>query len=357
VSALIEIAGRKIGPGQPAFIVAELSANHAGDLDVARAVVERAKKCGADAIKLQTYTADTLTLESRRREFQVDAEGPWRGRRLHELYAEASMPWEWQPELKALADSLGLILFSSPFDESAVEFLDDLDVPAFKVASPEIVDIPLIERITATGRPILISTGMATLTEIDRAVTAARSRAGAQIGLLKCTSAYPAPATDANLRTIPNMRELFGVPVGLSDHTLGTAVAVAAVALGASIVEKHLCLERSRGGPDSGFSLEPDEFATLVAQIREAETALGSVRYAPAPAEVANRQFRRSLFAVEDIRAGERLTLRNVRSIRPAHGLAPRHLPEVLGRVAGGPIERGTPLRWEMLASRRDSDR
>jgi pseudaminic acid synthase len=352
VTTPIEIDGRPIGPGHPTFVVAELSANHAGELDVARHIVEIASECGADAVKLQTYTPDTLTLDSDRSEFRVDAEGPWRGRRLYELYGEAHMPWDWQPELKQLADELGLILFSSAFDKSAIEFLVGLDVPAFKVASPEIVDIELIQRVAATGKPLILSTGMATRAEIDRAVAAARSVAGAQIALLKCTSAYPAPATDANLRTIPHMRELFDVPVGLSDHTLGSAVAVAAVALGAAIIEKHLCLDRSQAGPDSGFSLEPREFRSLVDAIRDAESALGCVRYAPASAEASNRQFRRSLFAVEEIRPGERLTSRNVRSIRPAHGLSPRHLPAVLGRTAARRIERGTPLRWDMLAPR-----
>lgn len=344
------IAGREIGPGRTAYIIAELSANHGRDFDEARRIIDAAHAAGADAVKLQTYTADTLTIASDRPEFLIGAGTIWAGRTLHDLYAEAFTPWDWQPRLIAHARSLGLHCFSSPFDASAVAFLEKLDVPAWKIASFELVDLPLIELCARTGRPLIMSTGMATLDEISDAVNSARAAGATQIALLKCTSSYPADFREMNLRTIPDLAKRFDVPVGLSDHSPGSAVAVAAVALGGCIVEKHLIISRERGGPDAAFSLEPAEFARLVADVRAAEQALGSVSYEASAKERASRVFRRSLFVVADIAAGEIFTMENVRSIRPAHGLPPKHLPEILGRRAKVAITRGTPLSWELLA-------
>lgn len=346
----MRIGTREIGRGKPTYVIAELSANHGGDFDRAKQLVAAAAEAGADAVKLQTFTADTITLDSDRPEFRIHAGTVWDGRTLHDLYEEASMPWEWQPELKQLADARGIDLFSSPFDSSAVDFLERLDVPCYKIASAEIVDIGLIERVARTGKPLIISTGMATLGEIEEAVATARAAGAADVALLKCTSAYPAPPSEMALRTIPHMAETFAVPVGLSDHTLGISVPVAAVALGAAIVEKHLTLRRADGGPDSGFSLEPAEFGEMVSALRTTEEALGTVDYAPTAHEAGTRALRRSLFVVRDVRAGELFTEANVRSIRPANGLHTRYLSEVLGRRAGRDIERGTPLSWDLLA-------
>lgn len=349
MSDYIEIKGRRVGPGEPAYIIAELSANHNQDFEQAARIVEAAKAAGADAVKLQTYTADTLTIASDREYFRVGGGTLWDGRTLHDLYAEAYTPWEWQPKLKSIADRLGLDLFSTPFDPTAVDFLEEMGVPAHKVASFEIVDLPLVERIARTGKPVIMSTGMATLGEIDEAVRAARRAGASQLALLKCTSAYPALPESMNLRSIPHLAEAFGVPAGLSDHTLGVAVPVAAVALGACLIEKHFTLSRATPGPDSAFSLEPDEFRAMVEAVRTAEKALGNVRYGVGPEEEKSLAFRRSLFAVEDVKAGEVFTPENVRSIRPGHGLAPKHLPEVLGRRAAEDIGRGTPLDWRYV--------
>ncbi|MDT5269265.1 MAG: pseudaminic acid synthase [Acidobacteriota bacterium] len=346
MSDYIEIKGRRIGPGEPAYIIAELSANHNQDFEQAAKIVEAAKAAGADAVKLQTYTADTLTIASDKEYFRVGGGTLWDGRTLHDLYAEAYTPWEWQPKLKAIADRLGLDLFSTPFDPTAVDFLEEMGVPAHKVASFEIVDLPLVERIARTGKPVIMSTGMATLGEIDEAVRAARRAGASQLALLKCTSAYPAAPESMNLRSIPHLAEAFGVPAGLSDHTLGVAVPVAAVALGACLIEKHFTLSRATPGPDSAFSLEPEEFSSMVEAVRTAEKALGGVRYGVGPEEEKSRVFRRSLFAVRDVKAGEVFTEENVRSIRPGHGLPPKHLLEVLGRTAAEDIDRGTPLGW-----------
>lgn len=346
----IEIAGRQIGPDQPVFIVAEISANHHQQFDEAVALVRQAKEVGADAVKLQTYTPDTMTIRSDRPEFKISGGTPWDGHTLYQLYGQAYTPWEWQPKLKKIADDLGLALFSTPFDKTAVDFLEEMGVPAYKVASFEIVDIPLIEYIASQGKPVIMSTGMATLAEIDEAVQAARNAGASQIALLKCTSAYPAPAEEMNLKTIPHLAEKFGVPVGLSDHTLGLAVPVAAVALGACMIEKHFTLSRRVPGPDSAFSLEPEEFKTMVAAIRTAEKALGEVRYEVSQAEAGSRVFRRSLFVVKDIKAGEVFTEDNIRSIRPGSGLHPRHIREILGRQAARDIQRGTPLGWDMIS-------
>lgn len=350
MSDWIEISGRRVGLGCLVYVIAELSANHGGDLACAVELVRAAKAAGADAIKLQTYTAETLTLRSDREQFRIASGTIWDGRTLFDLYQEAATPWEWHERLRDVAKELGLDCFSTPFDRSAVDFLEGLGVPAYKVASFEIVDTPLIEYIAARGRPMIVSTGMATLGEIEDAVTVAR-RAGARgLALLKCVSAYPARAEDMNLATIPHMARTFGVPVGLSDHTIGIAVPVAAVALGACIVEKHLTLSRQRPGPDAAFSSEPDEFRAMVQAIRQAEKAVGSVRYVPTADEMKNRVFRRSLFVADDVKAGELFTEHNVRSIRPGHGLAPRHLPDVLGKRAARDIERGTPLSWDLVA-------
>jgi N-acetylneuraminate synthase len=349
MSATIEIGGRTIGGGAPMYIVAELSANHRQRFEEAAALVRAAKDAGADAVKLQTYTADTLTIRSDQPYFRVGKGTVWEGRTLHDLYEEAYTPWEWQPKLQALAHELGLELFSTPFDETAVDFLESMHVPAHKIASFEIVDLPLIRKAARTGKPILMSTGMATLEEIGEAVRAAREAGAEQLALLKCTSAYPAAPEEMNLRTIPHLAAAFGTPVGLSDHTMGVAAPVAAVALGACILEKHLTLSRAAGGPDSGFSLEPDEFKATVEAVRNAERALGAVHYGVSEGEAASRIFRRSLFVVRDVKAGEPFTAANVRSIRPGHGLHTRHLGEILGRLAARDIEAGTPLSWEMV--------
>jgi len=347
---LIEINGRKVGAGCPVYAIAEFSANHNHDFEQAVALVRAAKDAGADAIKLQTYTPDTITISSDQDWFRISGGTLWDGRTLYELYGEAYTPWDWQPKLKALANELGMDLFSSAFDHTAVDFLETMDAPAHKVASFEIVDLPLIKYMARTGKPLIISTGMATLSEIEEALTAARGAGAQQIALLKCTSAYPAPPDEMHLRTIPHLAAAFGVPVGLSDHTLGTAVPVAAVSLGACIVEKHLTLSRAAGGPDSAFSLEPAEFKSMVAAVRMAQAALGSVHYGTGPAEAKSREFRRSLFVVADIRAGETLAPANVRSIRPGNGLHPRYLDQVLGRRARNNIERGTPLSWDLIS-------
>jgi len=330
--------------------VAEMSANHNQDLEQAIEIVRAAHAAGADAVKIQTYTPDTITLDSDSPLFRIGGNTLWDGRKLYELYGEAYTPWEWQPRLKEVADGLGLDLFSSPFDSTAVDFLETMGIPAYKVASFEIVDLPLIRRIARTGKPIIMSTGMAALAEIDEAVRTAREAGATQIALLKCTSAYPAPPEEMNLRTIPHLAAAFDLPVGLSDHTLGLAVPVAAVALGACIVEKHFTLSRAVPGPDSAFSLEPVEFRAMVAAIREAERAVGQVSYEVTEREAASRAFRRSLFVVRDVEAGEVLTGENVRSIRPGNGLHTRYLEQVLGRKARSHISRGTPLAWDLIS-------
>ncbi len=345
----MKIGRRSIGPEHPVYVVAELSANHNQNFDQAVRIIRAAKEAGADAIKLQTYTPDTMTLASNRDEFIIGGGTIWDGRNLHDLYGEAYTPWEWQPKLKQAAEELGMDCFSSAFDSTAVDFLENMDVPAHKIASFELVDIPLIQKIARTGKPLIMSTGMATVEEIEEALRSARGAGASQIALLKCTSAYPAPVQDMNLRTIPEMARRFGVPVGLSDHTMGIAAPVAAVALGACIIEKHLTLSRSTPGPDSVFSLEPQEFKAMVDAVRTAEKALGKIHFGLSTKEEASRIFRRSLFVVEDVQQGDAFTPANVRSIRPAHGLHPRYLPEVLGKRASRKIKRGTPLSWEFV--------
>jgi len=352
MSSQIEIGGRRIGSGSPVYIVAEMSANHNQDFEYATKIVEAAKNAGADAVKLQTYTPDTLTINCSNEYFRIGKGTIWEGRTLYDLYSEAYTPWDWQPKLKEIAEGLGLGLFSTPFDSTAVDFLEQMGVPAHKVASFEIVDLPLLRKIAKTAKPIIMSNGMATLAEIDEAVQTIREAGGTQLALLKCTSAYPALPEEMNLHTIPHLAEAFDVPAGLSDHTLDIAVPVAAVALGACIIEKHITLSRADGGPDSAFSLEPEEFRTMVDSIRIAERALGRVHYGLSGQESKSRAFRRSLFVVKDMRAGEPFTPENVRSIRPGYGLHTRHFEQVLGRVASRDIARGTPLTWELVAGR-----
>ncbi len=343
----MKIGGRQIGSGQGTYIVAEISANHGRSFEKAVELIHAAKEASADAIKLQTYTPDTLTINSSEKCFHIGKGTLWEGKNLYQLYAEADTPWDWQPKLKILAEELDLDCFSTPFDDSAVDFLENMQVPAHKIASFELVDIGLLRKVAMTGKPIIMSTGMATLAEIDEAVRAVREAGCAQLALLKCTSAYPAPPEEMNLRTIPHMSEAFGVPVGLSDYTLGISVPVAAVALGACIIEKHLTLYRSEGGPDAAFSLEPAEFKAMVSAVRAAEKALGRVNYEVTEKEAASRVFRRSLFVVEDVKAGEVFTSKNVRSIRPGHGMPPKYLSNVIGRQASQDLARGTPLSWK----------
>ncbi len=331
------------------LIIAELSANHGHDINIAKQTIKAAKTAGADAIKVQTYTADTLTIDCDNDYFKLDNGTIWDGRTLYDLYKEAYTPWEWQKELMEYANSLGLIFFSTPFDKTAVDFLEELDVPVYKVASFEIMDIPLIEYIASKGKPIIMSTGVATLSDIDEALQACRRMGNDQVILLKCTSNYPAKIEDANISTIPNMKQTFGVEVGLSDHTIGTTVPVVSVALGARVIEKHFILNKEIGGPDASFSLEPHEFKQMVEAVKDAEKSIGKVDYAMTEKKMNSRLIGRSLFVVEDIKKGEQFTEKNVRSIRPGYGLASKHLPEVIGKVATKNIKRGTPLGWDKI--------
>lgn len=345
----IHINGRDIGQGRPAYIVAEMSANHNGNFERAVAIIQAAKKAGADAIKLQTYTADTMTLDCRNEHFLISGGTLWDGQNLHSLYQQAYTPWEWQKKLQDVARGLELDFFSTPFDESAVAFLEDLDVPVHKIASFELNDPSLLTVIAKTGKPVIMSTGMATLAEIAEAVQTLRENGCTQLALLHCVSSYPAPAADMNLRTIAHLAETFSVVAGLSDHSMGETVAIAAVALGACIVEKHLTLHRADGGPDSGFSMEPDEFAAMVKGIRTVEAATGQITYSLTDSQKACRKFRRSLFAATDIEEGSPFTRENVRCVRPAAGLSPRHLQTVLQKKAACTISKGTALSWELI--------
>lgn len=331
------------------FIIAELSANHGHDINIAKDTIKSAKEAGADAIKIQTYTADTLTIDCDNEYFKLDSGTIWDGRTLYDLYSEAYTPWEWQKELMEYANSIGLIFFSTPFDKTAVDFLEELDVPVYKVASFEIMDIPLIEYIASKGKPMIMSTGVASLSDIEEAVNACKRMGNDQIILLKCTSSYPAKIEDANLNTIPNMKETFGVEVGLSDHTLGITVPVVSVALGAKVIEKHFILDKSIGGPDASFSLEPHEFRQMVDAVRDAEMALGKVVYSMSEKKKNSRLLGRSLFVVKDIKSGEKFTGENVRSIRPGYGLAPKYYNEILNREAITDLEKGTPLSWDKV--------
>jgi len=335
-------------PERPPFLIAELSGNHQGRIERAIALIDAAKAAGADAVKLQTYTPDTITLDSDRPEFRIHG-GPWDGRTLYDLYREAHTPWDWHPALFAHAAAIGLSLFSTPFDPTAVAFLESLGAPAYKVASFELIDLPLIRRVAATGKPLILSTGMASLGEIGEAVATVRAVGDNPLVLLHCVSGYPTPPADCDLRTIPHMAQAFGVPAGLSDHTAGIAVPVAAVALGAVVVEKHFTLSRADGGVDAAFSLEPAEFKAMAEACRTAHAALGRVDYTVKPSEAGGRDFRRSLYITADVPAGGVLTPANVRSVRPGRGLGPRHLPLVLGATARRDLARGEPLDWGMI--------
>lgn len=348
MSSEISIAGRQIGPAHPPFVIAELSANHNGSLVTALRIIEEAKKAGADAVKLQTYTPDTITLNSDAEGFRIQG-GLWDGRTLYDLYREAHMPWEWHTTLFEHAHRLGITIFSSPFDKTAVDLLEDLGAPAYKIASFEAVDLPLIRYVASTGKPMIISTGMADAEEIAEAVTAAQGAGCRQLALLHCVSGYPAPPGDYNLATIPDMIERFGCVIGLSDHTLDNTTAIASVALGGSIIEKHFTLDRRGGGPDDSFSLEPPELAALCEGARTAWGALGSVDYRRKSSEQGNAQFRRSLYFVRDLPAGEIISPDAVRSVRPGFGLAPKYLDQVLGRRAARQIHKNTPVTKEDL--------
>lgn len=345
----IKIGNRYIGEGEKTFIVAEVSANHLQDYGRAEKIIYAAKDAGADAVKLQTYTADTITLDCDNEYFQIKQGTIWDGTTCYKLFSEAYTPWEWQPKLMELANSLGMECFSSPFDFTAVDFMEEMNMPAYKVASFEIKDIPLIRKIAGLGKPVIIATGIAYLEDIERAVKACREEGNEQIILLKCTSTYPTPYEDMNIRVIPNMAEVFECMTGLSDHSMGSTVAVASVALGARMVEKHLTLSRADGGPDGAFSMEPAEFKKLVDEIRIVEKALGRVTYKLTDRQERSREEGRSLFVVKDIKAGEVFTPETVRSIRPAFGIAPVHYEEVIGKRARMDIKRGTPLEWEYI--------
>ena len=345
----IQIGSRKIGAGFPVYIIAELSANHRQDYNEAEKLVRAAKEAGADAVKLQTYTADTLTIDCQAECFIQPPGSLWQGRTLYDLYQEGSMPWEWQPKLKKLADDLDIDLFSTPFDSTAVDFLEKMAVPAYKVASFEIIDLPLIKKIAATGKPIIMSTGMATLSEIDEAVSTARTASASQIALLKCTSAYPAKAFNMNLKTIPHLSKTFNLPAGLSDHSEGTTIPVAAVALGACIIEKHFTLSRKNGSLDRAFSLEPQEFKEMVEAVRLTEQALGQICFGPGKDEHENVNFRRSLFIVKDMKKGDILTSKNIRSIRPGGGILPEYFDLVLGKKIKETTSKGSALTWELI--------
>jgi pseudaminic acid synthase len=342
----MEINGRIIGDGHPAYIIAEMSANHAGSLERALELIHVAKDAGADCVKIQTYTADTMTIDCHNEYFQIE-KGTWEGENLYGLYQKAYTPWEWQEQLRDEAAKVGIDFLSTPFDPRSVDFLEDLGVHFYKIASFELVDIPLLEYVAAKNKPIIMSTGMGTLEEIQEAVDAIYSTGNRQLALMKCSSAYPAKPEEMNLRTMQDLKERFGVPVGLSDHSMGAFSAATAVAMGANLIEKHFCISRAVKNPDSSFSMEPQEFREMVEQVREVEKAMGSVQYGVSRQEESNACFRRSLFVVEDIAAGEVLTPEKIRSIRPAYGLKPKHYQEVLGRTAKRALRRGTPLSFD----------
>ena len=345
----MKIDNFEIGKDNKVFVIAELSANHNQDFDIAVKTIHAVKESGADAIKLQTYTPDTITIDCDNEYFQIKQGTIWDGTTLYKLYQTAFTPWDWQPKLKRIAEEIGLICFSSPFDKSAVDFLEKMNVPAYKIASFEIVDLPLIEYVASKNKPVIISTGIANEEEISDAVDTCGKTGNDQIALLKCTSEYPAPFEDANLNTIPYLKEKYQTVVGLSDHTLGTVVPVAASAIGAQIIEKHFILDRKIGGPDSSFSLEPDEFKKMVDEIRNVEKALGKAGFEQNEKIKNSRKFARSLFVVKEIKAGEVFTEENVRSIRPSNGLPPKYIHEILGKKSKKKLEKGTPLNWDLI--------
>ena len=350
MTAPLSIEGRPIGLNYPPFVIAEMSGNHNQSLDRALEIVDAAAEAGADAIKLQTYTADTITLDVDDDDFRIaDPASPWAGRVLHDLYSEAFTPWEWHTAIMEHAREKNLLCFSSPFDETAVDFLEDLNVPAYKIASFENNHLPLIRKVASTGKPVIISTGMATLAELDEAVGAARGAGCTSLVLLKCTSTYPASPENSNIVTIPHMRSLFGCEVGLSDHTMGVGVPVAAIAQGATVIEKHFTLKRSDGGVDSKFSLEPTEFRALTTETRRAWESLGTVSYGPTGSETASLIFRRSLYVSADMKAGDRFTQTNLRIVRPGRGLHPRFYEQLLGRRVARDVKKGTAVSWELL--------
>lgn len=344
----MKINGREIGDGCPAYIIAELSANHAGSKQRALDMIHQAKEAGADCVKIQTYTADTLTIDCHNRYFDI-AEGTWKGENLYSLYKKAYTPWEWQGDLQQEAKRVGIDFLSTPFDKTSVDFLEDLGLTFYKVASFELVDIPLIEYIASKGKPIIMSTGMGSLEEIEEAVAAVYGQGNDQLAIMKCSSAYPAKVEEMNLSTITDMKQRFQIPVGLSDHSMGSFSAATAVAMGANIIEKHFCVSREIRNPDSSFSMEPEEFRQMVQNVREVEKAKGTVAYGVSRQEESNACFRRSLFVVKDIAAGEELTAENIRSIRPAYGMKPKYYKQVLGMHAKRALPVGTPLSFEDL--------
>lgn len=345
----LSIAGRPIGPDYAPYIIAELSANHNGKLETALKIIEEAKKSGADAVKLQTYTADTITLDSDSEEFQIHG-GLWDGKNLYQLYKEAQMPWEWHTILFDYARKLGITIFSSPFDNTAVDLLESLNAPAYKIASFEAVDLPLIKYVASTGKPMIISTGMADADEIQEAITAAREGGCKELAILHCVSGYPAPAADYNLRTIPDMMSRFGLVTGLSDHTLDNTTAIASVVMGASVIEKHFTLDRSGGGPDDSFSLEPAELTALCRDSKTAWASLGKVDYGRKSSEQGNVKFRRSLYFVKDLKAGDIITADSVRSVRPGFGLPPKFLDKIIGRRLVSDASMNTPVRRDFIS-------
>ena len=344
----IQVNGRKIGEGFPTYIIAEMSANHGGSFEQAKEIIKHAKLAGADCIKLQTYTADTLTIDCKNEFFSIN-EGPWKGSNLYELYNSAYTPWEWQKQLKDYADEIGIDFLSTPFDKTAVDFLESLDVQFYKIASFEIVDIPLVKYIASKQKPVILSTGMSSLGEIEDAVNAIKSEGNNQICLLKCSSSYPAIPDDMNLSTMITIKETFGTVVGLSDHTMGDLSAIVAVALSASVIEKHFCISRSYVTADSSFSMEPQEFQKMITSIRETEKALGVKTFGVTKSEKNSVVFRKSIFVTHEIKKGEAFSEKNIRVIRPGNGLAPKYMNEVLGKLASEDIARGTPLDWTMI--------
>lgn len=345
----IKIGDKIINNKSSVFIIAEMSGNHNMSYDKAIEIIKEAKKAGANAIKLQTYTADTITIDCNNDLFMTQNDSLWSGMTLYELYKKAYTPWEWQEGLKKFAEEIGILCFSSPFDLTAVDFLENLNVPAYKIASFEITDIPLIRKVAKTGKPIIISTGIAELSDIELALKTCKEEGNNNVILLKCTSAYPAPYNEMNIRVIPNMIDTFECIVGLSDHSIGSEVAVASVALGAKVVEKHLTINRCDGGPDAEFSMEPDEFALMVKQIRNVEKALGKTTYKLTPKQINSRNDSRSLFAVKDIKEGELITEINVRSIRPGNGMHTKYYEEIIGKKSRGFIPKGTPIDWKYI--------